>query len=185
MYQVNDMVMYAGSGLCRIDDISRRKFYGGEEKLYYILKPVYETTSTVYVPVNNEKAKIRKILTKEDILQLLRLVPDCDTLWINDDRARQERFGKILQSGDHVQMIRLIVEIHEKRRERQQQGRKLRTADEKALQEAEKFIHQEFGYALNLRPDQVAPFIMEQLNIQEGDLSMSPKESLTAKAKVG
>lgn len=166
MYQVNDMVMYAGSGVCRIDDISRRTFYGGEEKLYYILKPVYETASTVYVPVNNEKAKMRRLLTEKDIRKLIQSVPDCGTLWLDDDRTRQERFGQILRSGNHVQMIKLIVELHEKRQEKKQLGKKLRAADEKVLQEAEKFIHEEFGYAMKLMPEKVAPFIMEQLHMQ-------------------
>ena len=35
-YCVDDYVMYAGNGICRIDDIRRERFSGLEERLYYV-----------------------------------------------------------------------------------------------------------------------------------------------------
>ena len=39
-------------------------------------------------------------------------------------------------------------------------------ADSRIMQEAEKMIHQEFAYSLNLDIDEVASYIMEELHIE-------------------
>lgn len=67
-FQVNDSVLYGAEGVCRITDICEQDFMG-ERAMYYVLKPVYGATSTVFVPVNNErlKAKMRRILSAEEI----------------------------------------------------------------------------------------------------------------------
>lgn len=64
-----------------------------------------------------------------------------------------------------MKIIQLIVEIHKKLEEKQSQGKKLHAADARTLAEAEKLIHQEFAYALKLEPEDVAPFIMKEMNL--------------------
>ena len=35
------------------------------------------------------------------------------------------------------------------------------------MKEAEKRLHEEFAYVLNIKPEEVIPFITEQVNIEE------------------
>ncbi len=164
MYRIGDMVMHPSAGVCKIEDIREECFSAAGPKRYYILKPVYENgRSTIYLPVENLKVKLRKLLSTEDIYELIHSVTLTNTLWVDNDAQRQERFRRVLVQGDQAQIIQLIIEIHEKQKEKQAAGKKLHMADGKILQEAEKRIHQEFGYALNLKPDEVAPFIMGEL----------------------
>ena len=67
MFQVNDMVLYGTNGVCRVVDIDERDC-GGRMVEYYILKPIYASNSTVFVPVNNEKltSKMRYVLTEAE-----------------------------------------------------------------------------------------------------------------------
>ena len=52
MFAVNDTVMYGNAGVCEIVDIRAQKFYQQPEKLYYVLKPIYEHNETIYCPVD-------------------------------------------------------------------------------------------------------------------------------------
>lgn len=52
VYAVNDVVLYGGEGVCKIADIEKRNFHGKEVE-YYVLKPLYGSSSTVYVPTQN------------------------------------------------------------------------------------------------------------------------------------
>ena len=42
MYKTGDIVVYPGTGVCRIEDIVTQKFARTEEKTYYVLRGVYK-----------------------------------------------------------------------------------------------------------------------------------------------
>ena len=54
-YQIGDVVVFGAEGLCRIEDITEKKF-GKEIIQYYVLKQLMRGNSVNYVPVNNEKS---------------------------------------------------------------------------------------------------------------------------------
>lgn len=168
MYKVGNMVMHPYAGVCMIKDVRIEKFSKLPDKMYYILNPIYEQSqSRIYVPVDSEKIQLRKLLSMEDIQQLIHSI-DLDThLWVNNDSKRQEKFNQILKSGNHKEIIQLIVEIHNKEYEKKQENKKLHLADIRIMQEAEKMIHQEFAFSLNLKIDEVASFIMKELHIED------------------
>ena len=43
----------------------------------------------------------------------------------------------------------------------------MHTIDRYFMKEAEKKLHEEFAYVLNIKPEEVIPFITEQINIEE------------------
>lgn len=160
MYQTGETVLHPSAGVCRIEDIRKENFSAKEYKTYYILKPLYENgQTTIYCPVDSDKIALKSLLTAEDIRALLRNVPAQESLWITADLKRQEVFAEILREGDRLKLIRLILDLREKQREKQQNGKKLHLADGKVLHEAEKRIQQEFAYVLQLEPDDVIPMI--------------------------
>ncbi len=45
----------------------------------------------------------------------------------------------------------------------------MHAADRYFMKEAEKKLHEEFAYVLNIKPDEVIPFITEQIKVDEKD----------------
>lgn len=43
MYKTGEIVVYPGTGVCRIEDIVTQKFARTEEKTYYVLLGVYKS----------------------------------------------------------------------------------------------------------------------------------------------
>lgn len=96
---------------------------------------------------------------------ILSIYDDGERLWTDNEKERAEIFANVIKSGDHTRIIKLIIEMHEKISQKHELGKKLRQADEKVLYTAEKMIHEEFAYALKIEPEDVAPYIMNQLNL--------------------
>lgn len=167
MYSVNDTILY-GSQLCRIEENTKMDF-GGNPTEYYVLKPVYNDTSTIYVPVHNEKCmgKMRRILSAAEIYALIRSMPDEHSDWIENDTARREKYKEVLASGDRKALVRMIKALYGHQEVRQAQGRKLHVSDERFLKEAERTLYDEFALVLNIKQDQVLPFILEQIEVAE------------------
>lgn len=154
--------MYGSTGVCEIEDI-RCETFGGAERTYYVIHPVDGEESTIYCPVDNEKAPIRKLLTAEQIHELIRIMPDAEMKWIENDQLRKGKFDEILKRGDHKELVKLIKVLYLNREEKDRAGKKFHIADEKAMKEAEYMLYGEFAHVLKIQPDEVVPFIMGQL----------------------
>ena len=167
-YKVNDMVMYGTAGVCRITEISEQSFCGRGGR-YYILQPVYDNRSTVFVPVDNEAltTKMHRILSAEEIYDLIRDMPDTDTIWTDNEEVRREKYKEILKGGNRRDLIRMIKTLYTRQQALLQNGKKkLRATDERFLKEAERVLHEEFAHVLNIQRDQVLPFILEQISVE-------------------
>lgn len=167
MFQINDMVLYGTNGVCKLVDIDVRDC-GGRMVEYYILKPIYASNSTVFVPVNNEKltSKMRYVLTKEEIDEKIRLIPESSPGWIDDERTRKERFKDIVSRADTFELIQLIKTLLEHQEAVMARGKKLHVADERMLQEAEKMICDEFSYVLGISKEEVPSYITDSMKTE-------------------
>lgn len=61
----------------------------------------------------------------------------------------------------------MIKALYGRQQRRQAQGRRLRVTDERFLKEAERVLYDEFALVLNIRQEQVLPFILEQIEVSE------------------
>ena len=163
-YRKGDTVLYGTQGVCCITDITEREFKGTYTR-YYILKPVYDSRSTLFVPESNQKltAKMRRILSADEIYELIRAIPDKDPVWIENDAERAEQYRQILSSGNRSLLMQMIKSLYLRKEALTEKGRKLRIMDEHFFKDAERILYDEFALVLHIRPDEVLPFIMKQI----------------------
>ena len=162
MFKINDVVMRGISGICTIVDIREENFRGKPE-MYYVMQPIYERT-TIFCPVESDKLKVRKLLTREEIEELIKTMPEQKNIWIENDSERKEKFNAIIKRGDHRELICLLKTLHRKREEKKELGKKFHIADERAMKEAEQLLHGEFAYVLGIGEEEVLPYILGKLN---------------------
>ena len=161
MFSVGSNVIYGSNGVCRIEQI-RSESFSGEEKEYYILTPIDDPKTVIYVPTDSPALteQMRCLLSKEEMNSLLCRETDGELLeWVNDPRSRKELFRDILYSGDRVQLLRMLRTIHARRQQQAEQGRKLYAADEEAFARGEKLLHSEIAAVMQIHPEEVRTFI--------------------------
>ncbi len=163
MFKVNETVVHSGMGICTVSEIRKMKVGNNPPRDFYVLKPIYENSSTkIFIPVNSE-IPLRYPLDSKKIKEILSEVNASQTLWVENDALRKIKFTEIIKSGDHTKIIKLICELHEKKIEKESTGKKLHLSDEKALLEAERLIHGELAYSMQIEPENVAEYIMNEL----------------------
>lgn len=168
MHNINDTVLYGTEGICRITDISVRNMHG-EDVEYYVLKPLGENGSTIFVPTGSETlvAKMRRVMSAEEIYALIKTMPACETEWIENENERKLRYKEILSDGDRRGLVGMIKAIYLHGEERKKAGKKLHLSDERFLKDAEKLLYEEFAHVLNIKKDEVLPFIMSEISVSE------------------
>lgn len=165
VFNVNDTILYGTEGVCRVAGIVEKEI-AGEKKEYYMLKPAEMPNSTIYVPLDSKKMieKAHRILSKEEIYALIESMPGESIMSISEDTQRKVVYQDILNSGDRVQLIRLIRTLYVKAEEKKKDGKKVHVIDERCMKEAEKILYEEFAYVLDIELDQVLPLILEAMN---------------------
>lgn len=168
MYSIGQVVRYGTHGICSVTDITVRKF-GDSQIRYYVLKPVNQESATIFVPVENKKLtdRMQRLLSAQEILEVIGGMNGEDRMWIDEDIKRRDTYNEILRTGDRVEMARIIKTLFLRQRELAQKRKKLHIADEKILKEAERVLYEEFAYVLGIKQEEVLPFILKQLGAEE------------------
>ncbi len=167
MMETGEKVLYAGNGLCEVTEITKINFGSGAEE-YYVLKPIFAGNNTFFIPAGNEKmlSKIRKVISKDDVDNIISKAESCKAEWINDEHLRKEEYRKILNSGDCLSVLKMINALHAHREELKCSGKKLHQSDEHILRDAENVLYDEFAYVLGISKDDAAQYITDHFNIQ-------------------
>ena len=164
VFQVDDVILYGGNGVCRVDSITKREF-GGKEMEYYVLQPVYSNGSFIYVPADNEKltGKMRLPMSQDELRGLIHEMAQDELPWIENDHERKEACRSILATGEPHAVTRMLQALYRHQEEQKQKGKKLHQADERFFHEAEKLLYDELALVLHIQPDQVQPFLRERI----------------------
>jgi CarD family transcriptional regulator len=164
MVRVNDVVLYGIDGICHVTGLAT-KTVAGKPVEFYVLKPVSQETSTIYVPVANEAlvGRMQRLLSLDEAMELIRSIPGEETFWIEDDLKRRTTYGQILQGGDRREILRVIKTLYLRAEQLKQDRRKMHSADERLMKEAEKRLYDEFAHVLRIEPGQVLPFIFRMI----------------------
>ena len=164
MYKANDIVTYSTHGVCRIISVETCDF-SGKPAEYYVLRPENDSRNTFYVPTDNKNltSQMHRVLSRGELDELIKAMPDEKFIWIEDDNLRKSEYEKILRSGNRQKLIQLIKTLYIHRKEKMSENRKLRSADEHFLKDAETALYEEFAYVLNIPKEQVLPYIQQHI----------------------
>lgn len=123
MFQKDDMVRYGAYGVCKVEDITEKNF-NGEAIRYYVLRPIYNDTSTIYVPIHNHALtqNMRKVLSKEELQSLIQTMPHEESLWIENEEVRKAQYQEVLASGNRTGLIGMLKALYLHQREQQEKG---------------------------------------------------------------
>lgn len=164
MYSLNEAVVYASYGVCIIESIETHDF-SGENIEYYVLRPVSDTKNKFYVPTSNSilTEKMRRIYSKDEVEKLIDVMPDEEFIWIENELKRKEEYKHIIETGDRHQLVKLIKTLYVRKNELLEKHKKLRSSDERFLNDAENILYDEFAYALKIPKDKVTDYISKRI----------------------
>lgn len=160
MFEVGDYIVCGSNGICEVQNVSTIDIPDVDpERLYYILQPVYKKSSVVYIPVDSEKIVMRKVLTKEQVNELIEHIPEIELIVEMNDKLREEKFKECMKNYDCKDWIKVIKTLYARRQERLQRGQKVTATDARYLKSAEDNLYCEFAMALGIEKQDVEAYI--------------------------
>lgn len=168
MFQVSDVIIYGAQGVCQIIGIEE-KSVSGVKKSYYVLKPVQDKGSTIFAPKDNEVVlkKMRRLLTRDEVHELIDSMQTEDGMWISNEVERKELYRGVLARGDHRELIKMIKAIYAHKVQREAEGKRLHLSDERFFKDAEQLLYNEFQYVLDISSkDEMMAYILARIEKQ-------------------
>ena len=93
MFNIGDTVVYGAQGVCKIDTVQEKQI-GKQAIKYYVLKPVFNENTSVFVPIENAAltSKMQSILTLSQAKELINEVPNIKILKNTDESHKRELY---------------------------------------------------------------------------------------------
>ena len=165
MFDVGELIMCGGHGVCRVTAITGNPIDKLDRKRkYYILEPVFEKGSTIYTPVDNEKVIMRKIMNEKDAKLLIGRIPDIETVWIKEEKTREQMYKEAIRTYDCNSLVQIIKTLYLRKQDRVLQGKKVLSSDEHYLKKAEELLYSEMSLALSIPKENVEAYIFEEIH---------------------
>lgn len=171
MLKEGDRVLYETVGVCQVRDVSTQEFLK-KDKLYYSICPVYQKDTMIYVAVDNERVKMRPVMSREEAEEFINELPQIEGIQTENEKERFQMYKQMLVSGDRRAWAAMIKGLHSLQKKRMEKGARLAVRDQEGMKTAEKLLHEELAAALEIMPDQVPAYIRHKLSLEEGPESI-------------
>lgn len=164
MFQIGDRVMYGVHGVCNIVD-REQSVVDHRNVEYLVLEPVGQKSGRFLVPVANPKAmaKVKRILTVQELETLLTSEDIRKDSWIRDEGTRKQTYRELISSADRIRLMAMVHSLYCHREEQLAAGKKCHLCDENFLKDAEKLLVSEISIVLEMEPEQARAYLREHL----------------------
>lgn len=164
MFQPGDLILYGGTGVCRVTGITVLPPSNGQ---YYVMAPVFAPIAeTIYVSVRS-KAPMRPLLSLPEAHACLE---DFDTLPSvtavhRDPKQTAAQYQHILESGDCRKGLSLLKTLYLKTAAEAHTGRRNSQTDQRFIKEAEYLILGELAAVLGQSPEEIKRTLKKAVSI--------------------
>lgn len=162
VFGIGDYVVCGNKGVCVVENITTLNISGvDKDREYYILKPLYMSGSTVYVPVDSPKGSMRMALGRGEAQKLIERIPEIPPLSIPNDKLTEHIYKECIKTNECEELVKIIKTISMRKQKRIQAGRKVTAVDEKYFHLAEDNLYGELAVALDMGRKEVGDYIAE------------------------
>ena len=160
MFGKGEIVFYENKGVCEVMDVITMNLQGiPKDKLFYVLHPYFTKDDKIFTPIDNDKIIMRKLITKEEVDQLVGEISEIEELKIDNEKMREETYKECIRSCECKQWVRIIKTLKKRRNRRIQEGKKTTASDDRYLKLAENNLYSEISVRLGVSRLDVAGFL--------------------------
>ena len=158
MFKIGDYVVYR-KDICQIKELIEN-YFNNED--YYALQSLSDPSLKVNIPVAKSDSLLRNLITKEEVNNIIKEIPEIDTIDSNEKFIEQE-YKELMNSGTHRDLIKIIKTTYLRNKERLESKKRVAEDDSTYFELAEKYLYNEFSIVLDLSFDDTKKYIIEQV----------------------
>ncbi len=164
MFEIGEYIVYGNTGVCKVEEVKKMPVPGTKnERLYYTLEPVYDKGCRLFTPVDNQKVKMRPVLTIKEADELIGRIKEIDTLWIKDEKSREQMYKDAIRTCNCEELVKIIKTLYLRKKARLAAGKKVTSSDAKYLHLAEESLYGELSLVMGIPKKEMEAFIYSKV----------------------
>lgn len=163
MFQIGDFLMKSPEGICHIDGIVSMPISDNEQGDFFRLVPYPTSGNQIYLSVKGTHSNIRPLMGPTEARKLLSEIAAIEVPVIDNDRAREQIYRDAIRSLDSRRIVGIIKHIHLRNMERNKQGKKPTSVDDRYCKLAEDALYSELEFVLKKRADDIRQLVRETI----------------------
>ncbi len=148
LFNKGDLLQYGNSGVCRIEDIVSDVPGFDKNMTYYLMVPINNENSKIYLPTNAENIRLRPVMTHKEMEKMLKGLEDLKEYDIVNEKQCETVYREALISLDYAKWLELLKTLCMRRQVRALQGKKVTSTDERYFKSVSGRISEEMTVAL-------------------------------------
>ncbi|MDF2872569.1 MAG: hypothetical protein K0R05_4144 [Anaerocolumna sp.] len=164
MFKIDHYIVYGLTGICRVKSIGYLTEDGFDKsKLYYTLEPLHTKGCAIYTPVENNKVRMRDVISKEEAKNLMHDIPALVTIDIYDDKRSEPMYREALKLNDCHELLQILKVLKLREIEKGVSNKKLSAIDKKYLDLITNNLAEEISLVLEIPRDKTEVEILEKM----------------------
>ena len=160
MFSIGDKIIYGSDGVYTIKEFTTSPIDKNDTRQFYVLLPVHGPVGNVIItPVDNDKVKMRPIMSRDEALAFIDRIPDIPTLTVEREKDRRDIYRQTLAGATGDDLISIIKTVAERREVFLKAKRRLSESDSNYERKARFCVNGELASALGISIDEVDEFI--------------------------
>lgn len=167
MYQIGDYVFKINTGVCRIEDIVHLNGRDiDKNRLYYLLIPMFDNKTRIYISTEREPAPFRKIMDEKEAWELIKEIPQIKEIKIRSERQREQEYKDAIRSNDPKRWVSIIKTMYLRKKKRTAEGKKDTSLDGYFFKVAEDYLYSELAVSMGKKKEELRRIIAETIQKQ-------------------
>lgn len=141
MFERGEYVFHESSGVCRIEDIRIAPLDGmPADRTYYIMRPIHDPNSVIYIPIDSDRIFLRRLLNREEAIELLDRIPFVRTIEVDNAKQLRAKYIELMRMHAPLEWVRVIKTVYPKSPENRNNGTKSRRKQYKTRKKSKKSL---------------------------------------------
>ena len=162
MFERGEYVFHESGGVCLVEDICVAPLEGMPlDREYYVMKPIHDPTSTIYVPTDSDRIFLRRLLSCEEARGFLDRIPQVEAIDEPNAKLLRVKYVEAMERHTPEDWVRVIKTVYRRSEPQGSKCRKLSETERAFGENAKRNLHTELSIALDLAPADVEGYIRE------------------------
>ena len=164
MFEREEYVFHESGGVCKIADIQMAPLEGmPRDREYYILQPLSDPNSMIYVPVDSDKIFLRRLLSRAEAEALLDRIPFVRTIEESNAKLLRAKYIELMKMHDPVEWVRVIKTVYLRMNAQPLKSQRISDTERSFAENAKRHLYTELALARDLPTDRMEDYITEHI----------------------
>ncbi len=164
MFQRDEYVFYESGGICRISDIQTSPLEGmPADRDYYVMQSIHDRNGVMYIPVDNDKVFLRRLLNREEAEALISQIPSVEAIDEPNAKLLRNKYQEAMRMHDPVEWVRVIKTVYRRTLGDAHRAQRLSETERSMSENAKRYLYTELALALGREAGEMEAYIIDRI----------------------